>query len=70
MFQHELKYWLRQPSTYIYTIIFFLLGLTIMAEEAGVWTEEISDMANTPQQIHGLATWFYKLILFFHRKLH
>ncbi len=64
MFQHELKYWLRQPSIYVYTIIFFLLGLTMMAEEAGVWTDEIGDIANTPQQIHGMITWFYKLILF------
>ena len=55
----ELKYRLKRPSYYIYSIIFFFIGLFGMAGEAGALGElsgtlNSSAIANSPIAIYGL----------------
>ena len=64
IFKYELRFWFRQPSIYIYSIIFFLLGMLMMADDAGVWLEYPKDfIANSPMQIQDKINWFTRFIL-------
>jgi ABC-2 type transport system permease protein len=64
MFLQELKFWLKTPSIYIYSIIFFLLGMTVMSENAGIWLDAPDgSIANTPIEIFIKINWFNRLIV-------
>ncbi|MEO9966516.1 MAG: M1 family aminopeptidase [Reichenbachiella sp.] len=66
---YELKYWLKQPTTYIYAFIFLALATGLMTGFAGSF-DEISTAngplkwANSPINIHKIFGLFKELILF------
>ncbi len=67
IFKYELKYWLKNPSIYIYGLIAFIFGLLAMAGNAGVFGNTSSDsirVANSPIAIYNLIGLFTKLTLF------
>ncbi|MCB0560938.1 MAG: hypothetical protein H6573_24210 [Lewinellaceae bacterium] len=69
IFRYELRYWLRQPSAYIYAALFFLIATGSMAAQAGIFGERLAvpglaPLANSPQSIHDMMAFFLKLILF------
>ena len=67
IFKYELKYWLKNPSIYIYGLIAFILGLLAMAGNAGVFGNTSSDsirVANSPIALYNLIGLFTKLALF------
>ena len=64
IFIQELKYWFKQPSIYIYSILLFFLALLMMGEDVGVWLDVPADhIANTPMEIYGKTNWFMRFIL-------
>ena len=68
IFLYELKYWAKQPSIYIYFIIFFLAGIMAMGDFAGLWENHNNLktsvwMANAPHHINGAFHILQKLIL-------
>lgn len=68
IFKFEIKYWLKQPTVYVFIIIFLLLGMSIMAGYAGMFDEAISfagipKLANSPINIHKILTVFKELML-------
>ncbi|WP_276975750.1 M1 family aminopeptidase [Flavobacterium filum] len=67
IFKYELKYWLKNPSVYIYGLIAFIFGLLAMAGNAGVFGITSSDsirFANSPIALYNLISLFTKLALF------
>ncbi len=66
IFCFELKYWIRNPVVYFYSIIFFLLGLAMMAGSAGAFGAPTNTIriANSPFNVYSILTLFNKLILF------
>ena len=59
IFFHELKYWLKKPAIYIYTIIFFLLAIFLSSSSAGIFdglvvTTGSSKIVNSPLAINAL----------------
>lgn len=68
IFKFELKYWLKQPSVYVFSAIFFVLGLGIMAGYAGLFDEGaasdgVPKLANSPFNIHHIHNIFKELLL-------
>ncbi|MEM1121055.1 MAG: ABC-2 transporter permease [Bacteroidota bacterium] len=66
IFQYELKYWLKQPSIYVYAFFLCLLPMLQMAEWAGVFSEvvntaEVERIANSPS---GILRAFNKFLIF------
>lgn len=67
IFSQELKYWLKNPSVYVYIIVLFLLATATMAGAAGIFGEDStpsSQLANSPEGIFSLMNLFLKLLLF------
>jgi len=69
IFIYELKYWLKQPSTYIYAFFLCLLPMLQAAEWAGVFAErtsadEVVRLANSPISILTIINKFLIFILF------
>ena len=69
IFKHELKYWLKQPAFYIYTVIFFTAALAISATQAGFFdsltaTTGSSQIVNAPIEITALFNGLASLIFF------
>lgn len=67
--KYELKYWLKQPSTYVYAFFLCLLPMLQAAEWAGVFaaktsTDEIVRIANSPISILTIINKFLIFILF------
>ncbi|MEM9858043.1 MAG: M1 family aminopeptidase [Bacteroidota bacterium] len=68
IFFFEIKYWLKQPSTYVFMIIMTLLGTGVMAGYAGVFddavsTQPIPKLANSAINIHRIFSVFKELLL-------
>ena len=58
IFINEIKYWFNRPAFYIYTVIFFMLGMLISAGSAGIFdaltvTTGSSKIVNSPLAIVG-----------------
>jgi ABC-2 type transport system permease protein len=67
IFKYELKYWLKNPSIYIYGLTAFIFGLLAMAGNAGVFgnaSEDSVRIANSPIALYNLTGLFTKLALF------
>ncbi len=67
IFLFELKFWLKNPATYLYACIFFLLAFFSVAGAAGLFQEDISHqikVANAPLAIYVLSNLAFKLMLF------
>lgn len=67
VFSHEIKYWFRNPSLYIYLAGFFLLSLGIMAGISGAFDDEAISagrISNSPMSLFSLFNIFNKLLLF------
>jgi len=67
IFKYELKYWFKNPSIYIYALVFLLLAIGMMAGTAGFFDEEAlpaARIANSPMSIFSLMNFFNKLVLF------
>ena len=67
IFQHELRYWIRNPSVYVYFFAFLLLATGTMAGAAGLFGEgstEGAGIANAPMQLYAYMVFFNKLLLF------
>lgn len=65
---YELRHWLKQPSVYIYSAIFFGIAIMIMGENVGIFDDIISTgnvkFQNAPFAIFEKMTYFDNLILF------
>lgn len=67
IFLFELKFWFKNPATYLYACIFFLLGFFSVAGAAGLFQEDISHqikLANSRLAIYELSNLAFKLMLF------
>ncbi len=69
IFLHELRYWAKQPSVYVYALVFMILAAGAMGGAAGVFGEESiqsrsESIANSPMGVYSLMNLFNKLILF------
>jgi len=66
IFRHELKYWFKNPSVYVYAVAILLMATGIMAGISGVFGEESSGfkgISNAPLQLYSFITLFNKLLL-------
>ena len=65
---YEIKHWLKQPSLYIYSAIFFGISVLIMGENVGIFDDIISTgnvkLQNAPFAIFEKMVYFDNLILF------
>jgi ABC-2 type transport system permease protein len=61
----EIRYWLRNPSVYIYSIILFLMAMVIMAASGGIFGEGSASgtIANTAMSLYSLTAFFTKFLL-------
>ena len=61
----EIRYWLRNPSVYLYSIILLLMATVIMAASGGIFGEGSSsgNIANTPMSLYSLTAFFTKFLL-------
>jgi len=67
IFRFEVRYWLRNPSVYIYLVTVFMLAVGSMAAAAGVFgSSSVNDLriANSPMSIYSFQSFLGKLILF------
>ncbi|MEZ4772024.1 MAG: M1 family aminopeptidase [Bacteroidia bacterium] len=67
IFSQELKYWSKNPSVYVYSLVLFLLATGTMAGTAGIFGEDSTHsllLANSPEGIYSLMNLFLKLLLF------
>lgn len=69
IFFHELKYWIKRPAFYIYTIIFFILAIFMSATTAGIFdsitaTTGSSRIVNSPMGVNNLFNGLSMLIFF------
>ncbi|MBD3223924.1 MAG: hypothetical protein GF313_04295, partial [Caldithrix sp.] len=67
IFSHEIKYWLKNPTLYIYLFFFLILSTMTMAGFAGIFGEgsvESSSVANSPWNLYSLFKLYGKLLLF------
>lgn len=66
IFQFEIRYWLRNPAFYFYTLILFLLALTMMGASAGLFgaAANTQRIANSSFNLYSFVILFNKLILF------
>ncbi len=65
IFWFELKYWLRNPSFYFFTLILFVLALLLMGASAGLFDAAQSQrVADSPYGLFTFILLFTKLILF------
>jgi len=67
--KHELKYWFKKPSFYIYALLFFVISIIIAANKAGIFdgvtaTTGSSLIANSSMQIANLFNTLSGLIFF------
>ncbi|HMR39332.1 MAG TPA: M1 family aminopeptidase [Ignavibacteria bacterium] len=65
IFKFELKYWLKNFSIYIYSVVIFLIALVSMAGEAGIFGEGStgSGIANSPLSLYSFVDFFSKRML-------
>ena len=47
IFLNEIKYWFNRPAFYVYTIVFFMLGMLISAASAGIFDVQFSVILKT-----------------------
>ena len=69
IFRFEMRYWLRQPSVYIYAAVFLFATMFLMQGTAGGWdppsvTDKAAEIANSPIRINWMITFFTQLVLF------
>lgn len=67
IFRYELRYWLGNPSIYVYFFAFLLLATGTMAGAAGWFGEGSANetsIANAPMQLYAYLVFFNKLLLF------
>ncbi|MFD1294785.1 M1 family aminopeptidase [Lutibacter holmesii] len=69
IFKHELKYWFKKPSFYIYVAIFFIIAIFSSASSAGIFdslTVSVgsSKIVNAPKNIIGMFNGLTILIYF------
>ncbi len=69
IFKYELKYWFKNPSFYIYAILFFVISILVAAASAGIFdgttaTTGSSITANSPLQIKNIFNTLTSLIFF------
>lgn len=67
IFKFEIKYWISNPTVWIYGGMAFLFGLISMAGNAGLWDTsdgEVLRLANSPYALFQSTAVFTKLILF------
>lgn len=67
IFRQELKYWLKNPTVYIYLSFFLILSIITMAGFAGVFGDvavESASAANAPWSLYSLFKLYGKLLLF------
>ncbi|WP_111706271.1 ABC transporter permease/M1 family aminopeptidase [Lutibacter citreus] len=69
IFKHELKYWFKKPSFYIYLAIFFVIALFVSASSAGIFdslTVSVgsSKIVNSPKNLNGMFNGLTILIYF------
>lgn len=67
IFWHELKYWLKSPSLYVYALVFLLMAAGTMAGTSGIFGADSSGfkgMANAPLQLYAFVVLFHNLLLF------
>ena len=69
IFRHELKYWLKKPSFYIYLTVFFIASIGIASGLAGFFnnldvTTGIPKLVNSPIGIYNIYNTLTVLIFF------
>ena len=69
IFIYELKYWIKQPTIYIYSLILLLVSMAQMGEWAGlgrdlVIYDDVLKMVNSPIGIYNMTNKFSLLIHF------
>ena len=65
IFKYEIKHWLRQPSTYIFSFIFIIIPWAIIWGMAGESTERNGGLLlNSPYNIHRMANYLNIFIYF------
>jgi len=69
IFKHELKYWFKKPSFYIYAILFFIIAILMAASKAGIFdavtaTKGSSLIVNSPMYINNMFSSLTGLIFF------
>jgi len=65
IFWFELKYWLRNPTFYIFSVILLLLAVLLMGTSAGLFDAASGQrVANSPFSLYAFIILFNKLILF------
>ena len=71
IFINEIKYWFNRPAFYIYTVIFFMLGMLISASSAGIFdaltvTTGSSKIVNSPMAVLGAFAAPASILIFFY----
>ncbi|SNR70690.1 ABC transporter permease/M1 family aminopeptidase [Lutibacter flavus] len=69
IFKHELKYWFKKPSFYIYLAIFFVISMFVTASSAGIFdsltmSTGSSKIVNSPINLNGMFNALTILIYF------
>ncbi|UMB52522.1 hypothetical protein MKD41_09225 [Lutibacter sp. A64] len=69
IFKHELKYWFKKPSFYIYLAVFFVIALFVAASAAGIFdsltlSTGSSKIVNSPMNLNGMFNGLTILIYF------
>jgi ABC-2 type transport system permease protein len=71
IFLNEIKYWFNRPAFYIYTIVFFMLGMLISAASAGIFdaitvTTGSSKIVNSPMGVLAAFAAPASILIFFY----
>ena len=71
IFLNEIKYWFNRPAFYIYTVVFFMLGMLISAASAGIFdaitvTTGSSKIVNSPLAVLGAFAAPASILIFFY----
>ena len=71
IFLNEIKYWFNRPALYIYTVVFFMLGMLISAASAGIFdaitvTTGSSKIVNSPMGVLAAFAAPASILIFFY----
>lgn len=71
IFLNEIKYWFNRPAFYIYTVVFFMLGMLISAASAGIFdaitvTTGSSKIVNSPMGVLAAFAAPASILIFFY----
>ena len=71
IFLNEIKYWFNRPAFYIYTIVFFMIGMLVSAASAGIFdaitvTTGSSKIVNSPLAVLGAFAAPASILIFFY----